>query len=292
MLSLYFALISAFISLRQMLIIRYRSWSALSIITLFFFSALTLILSPHAVKSISFEPLAWLGGVLGLWLCYDIYTLKNQTFKPSKIRILLGMSFAFMAILFVSCITLPHLFASKPILRIELTAEPKKEMVTWKTPSGPLQTQSMTSYRVIIKDMDEKSVFDGYLYGELAAVRLKLLSFPKWMQWLGFPHLWHAEAISSDYLNIEKKRTRPSETFSLTSTLTPFWEQILWRFWEKGFYYEGKPFFLSSFSLTSTHFPLLDRKGNPLKGSFQISLSQESAAPFTAKVEGLQIRGK
>lgn len=292
MLSLYFALISAFLVLRQMIVIRFRHWSLLSVVTLLFFSALTLILCPHALKSVSFEPLAWLAGILGLWLCYDIYTLKQQTFKPSKVRILLGVGFATAGILFVSCITLPHLFADTAILRIELTAEPKKERVTWKTPSGPVQTQSMTSYRVIIKDMQEKSVFDGYLYGELAAVRLKLLSFPTWMQWLGFPHLWHAEAISSDYINLEKKRTRPSETFSLTGSLTPFWERILWRFWEKGFYYEGKPFFLSSFSLTSTHFPLLDRKGNPLKGSFLIFLSQESAAPFTAKVEGLQIRDK
>ena len=285
MLSLFFGSVNAFLALRQVLIACYRKWNLLSALLTCFFSLVALLVAPHAIKNFSLEHFSYLATILFIWACFDLYALKNNTFQFSKFRFILGCVFIFLTCLFISCVTLPHLYMTEAILQIKTTAEEKKEVVTWKTPSGPLQTETITSHRILIEDMQSQVLFDGYLYGDLATIRLKILSFPLWLQWLGLPHLWTAEAISCDYLNLEEKNSSPSETFALNSCNTSLWQKLLFSFWEKTFFYEGRPFFIHSASLSSTHFPLVDRHGNPLEGSFHLSLSKESSTPFTAQVE-------
>ena len=285
MVSLFFGSVSAFLAVRQVLIASYRKWSLFSALLTVFFSLVALLAAPYAIKNFSLEHFSYLAAILFIWACFDLYALKNNTFKFSKLRFVLGSVFIFLSCLFISCVKLPHLYMTEAILQIKATAEEKKEIVTWKTPSGPLQTETITSHRILVEDMQSHVLFDGYLYGDLATIRLKILSFPLWLQWLGLPHLWEAEAISCDYLNLEQKKSSPSDTFSLTSRNTLLWQKILFTFWEKTFFYQGRPFFIHSASLSSTHFPLVDRQGKPLEGSFHLNLSKDSGTPFTAQVE-------
>ncbi|MCX6990905.1 MAG: hypothetical protein NTX49_07590 [Chlamydiae bacterium] len=285
MLSLFFGSVSAFLAVRQVLIASYRKWNLFAAVLTVFFSLVALLAAPHAIKNFSLEHFSYLAAILFMWACFDLYALKKNTYQFSKFRFILGAVFVFLSCLFISCVTLPHLYMTEAILHIKATAEEKKELVTWKTPSGPLQTETITSHRILIEDMQSHVLFDGYLYGDLATIRLKILSFPLWLQWLGVPHLWTAEAISCDYLKLEQKKQGPTDTFFLSSRSIPLWQKLLFSFWEKTFFYEGRPFFIHSASLSSTHFPLVDRQGKPVQGSFHLNLSKESATPFTAQVE-------
>lgn len=293
MLSITFWTLSAFLLIRLIIITAYRKkWNLLSIASGCFFACLALLLTPHAIHTFSLEPFAWTAAVLSSWLCYDLYHLKNGSFRFSKIRVLCGIAFSAFAVLLVFSLSLPHLFRSEVILHIQMTGEKKQEVVSWKTPSGPLMTQKVTSYRIKIKDMQDTVIFDDYLYGDLAAIRLKLINFPGWMQWIGFPTLWQPDAISSDYLSLERKKAGPSETILLCEKNKNARQKIIWGFWDKIFFYEGHSFFIHSCSLNSTHIPLLNRRGSPIQGSFVLQLSSDSKAPFIAKFEELNLTTK
>lgn len=173
-----------------------------------------------------------------------------------------------------------------------MTAEKKQEVISWKTPSGPLMTQKVTAHRIEITDTIGSVIFDDYLYGDLATIRLKFINFPRWMQWIGFPSLWQPDVISTDYLSLQKKKSAPTETFSLNSEEKNLWQKIVWGFWDTVFFFDDHFFFIHSCSLNSTHLPLLDKRGSPIKGSFILQISAESKVPYLLEDRELKLREK
>lgn len=284
MLNILFCTLGIFFIVRQIVIAYYRKkWSFVSTVLCCFFACLSALLIPHALHSFSIETFAWTAGILSSVLCYDVYHLKEGTFAFSKVRALCGLSFSVFALLLIFSLSLPHLYRSETLLHIHMTAEKKQEVISWKTPSGSLMTQKVTAYRIEIKDGQGSVLFDDYLYGDLATIRLKFITFPRWMQWIGFPSLWQPDLISTDYLSLKKKNSGPTQSYFLNSQKKNLWQKIVWGFWDTIFFYENNFFFMHSCSLNSVHLPLLDKRGSPIKGSFLMQLSAESKVPYLSK---------
>ncbi|MCX6989188.1 MAG: hypothetical protein NTZ52_06820 [Chlamydiae bacterium] len=279
MLSLFFGTISAFLAVRQCLIVSYRKCSFFSLLIILCFSAVAWIAAPQAIASFSLEHFLWLVSFLILSIGYDLYRLKKNSFKPSPIRVFLSVVFFLLSMLYLSCLKLPYLYTSDPILQLHTTKEEKQEIVTWKTPNGVLQTQSITAHRVIIENRQGVLVFDGYLYGDLASIRLKLMSFPKWMHWMGFPYLWQADTISSDYLIAERKADLPHHFFALDADSKSIWNKVVWGFWQKAFFLQKNNIGIRLSSLASTYIPLVNLEGSSIAHSYTIELCSIDCNP-------------
>ena len=279
MLSLFFGTISAFLAIRQCIILSYRKFSIFSLLIILCFSCVAWIAAPQAIRSFRLEHFLWLASILVVWLCYDIYCLKKNSFKLSPLRLFLSLIFFALSVLYLSCIKLPHLYIADPILHIQTTNEEKERSVTWKSPTGPLQTATLRARRIKIADTKGRDLFDGYLYGDMACLRLQLISFPTWMHRIGFPYLWQADMISSDYLLAERKNQLPHDAFALDSDTSSFWEMVAWRFWKEGFFLKKTPSWIQMTSLVSTHIPLVDLEGSALKQSYTVELLKIESIP-------------
>ncbi|NDD58163.1 MAG: hypothetical protein EBZ47_02765 [Chlamydiae bacterium] len=284
MLSLIFAVTSAFIAIRQCLIISYYRVSFFSVSVILCFSLVATLVTPSALKSLNLRNFFVLAAFFSLWLLIDLYRLKKQQLKFSIFRTLLGICFLMISVIFISSVALPHLHSAKPILKIETTAEEKQEVVTWKNPSSTITSAILPSYRVIIKDMKDHILFDQYLHGDLACIRLKIVQFPTWMQALGFPNLWGADAVSSDYLSAEKHGQFPRDIhpFSI-HTRSPF-TKYFWTCWKHTFTQGTAPFFIKSCFLESCYIPLADEQGHGIGEYYEISLQYEPSTPLLQRL--------
>lgn len=288
MLGMFFGTISIFLSIRQALIGYFKKWSLATCLYFIFFTLLSLFFARQTIRSFDLYKFSILTTGLSLWLSYDVYRLKNSSFSFSYLRWSLGLIFSLLSLLFLACIALPHLYASTPVLKIEMTAEQKKEVITWKNVYGPLNTESLSSHRVIIKDTEENTLFDEYVLGDLASLRMKVINLPRWLQMMGFPNLWSLDSVSSDYMKEKSRIYLPHQTYAVKATRNPF-KQLLFSFWEKSFYFEGKPLWISSVSLSTTHIPILTKKGDAIKGHFKVVLSSHANAPYIAQVENQEM---
>jgi hypothetical protein len=286
MLGLFFGVMSAFLTLRQGIIIYLKKWTIAAAFFFIFFFTMTLFLTKDFIKGFDITKFALMMIPLVLWLGYDIYRLKNHTFQFSYLRFLLAVLFSLLSLLFLSCVSLPHLYRSEAILYINMTAEKKEEIITWKNPHELLMKEHVTKRRVIIENMKGEMLFDDYLCGDLVSLRIKLLCPPKFLQWIGFPQLWDMDTVSADYLKSQNGKSTPQEIFRLDTFHKSFFKRWMWSFWEKTYLLETPNFFNTQATLTSTHLPIIDRKGNSIKGHYTLFLHQQSQEKYTAQWEG------
>ena len=285
MLSLFFSTVTTFLFIRQCVIIYFRKWSLDSSFLWIFFLLLSLLFLKKGLFHFELIPFLSLSSVLCSWLLVDIISLKRNTFSFSTTRLVLGSMYFLLALLFLSSVVLPHLQEHQAVLQIQMTAEEKKDLITWKQPEGPLCSQPLIRRRVIISTLEGKTLFDDYMTGEMASIRIKQLTTPLWIQGLGMPSLWDADTISSDYLHIEDKLALPVESKPLVMIRKNVFMSFLWSFWEKGFFSGEPPFPLGESVISSVYIPLVDMEGKTRKGTFILHLSPKGPSTFTSKVE-------
>lgn len=283
MLPLFFGTVSTFLWIRQCVIIYYKKWSFFSSFLFVYFFLLSLLFLKKAITS--FDPLAFSVIIcpLCLWLIRDIIHLKDNTFEFSTARLIFGSFFSLLALLFLSSVVLPHMHEHQAILKVEMTAEEKEDLITWKHPDGPLCSEAILRRRVIISTLDGKTVFDDFISGEMASVRIRQLTTPTWLEWMGLPSLWDADTISSDYLSMDVKKKAPIETRPLALIRKNVFYSFLWSFWEKGMFSGELPFPLGKSSLNSIHIPLVDAEGKTKKEQLLLHLSTKEPGAFTTK---------
>jgi hypothetical protein len=287
MLGLFFGVMSAFLTLRQGVIIYLKRWTVAAAFFFIFFFTMTLFLTKDLIKGFDITKFALIIIPLALWLGYDIYRLKNHTFQFSYLRFLLAIIFSLLSLLFLSCVSLPHLYRSEAILSINMTAETKEEMIAWKNPREPLMEEPVTKRRVIIENMTGEKIFDEYLCGDLVSIRIKLLCPPTFFQWMGFPQLWDMDVVSADYLKRKNGQSTPQDIFGLDTFHKSFFKRWMWSFWEKAYLLETPTFLRTTATLTSTHLPIIDRKGHAIKGHYTLFLHQKPEQKYTAQWEGV-----
>jgi len=279
MLSLFFSTISAFIAIRFCIIASYRNLGVFSLFSIIIFSTVTFLLFPFAIKNFEIKNFLILLMILILLFGYDIFLLRKNGFKFSCIRCIAGSFFLVLSLLFIVCAKLPHIYDSKEVMKIKTTKEIKKELSKWKNLNSKETSSELTFHKVILSDMQENVLFDGYITGDIASIRIKLITMPLWMEWIGFPHLWHAECISSDYLDCYDKAKLPHQSIPISHQNTSGWQAKFWTFWEQSFVKHIHPFFISSCTLNSVYIPLTDLDKTPIEKEYTIKLQDKLHAP-------------
>lgn len=188
-------------------------------------------------------------------LLYLLIRKKKKNLRLSIFPVVLVSGF--FAILYTFAL-LFQLNDDRGILKITLSGKTETKVVEWKTPTSPLQHAELTCYEVIITSMEDEPLYQAYVYGDLCAIRCKIIRLHPWLNWLGFSNLYHIDAIYNGYWTAEDYNRLPVEATSLLplSPLRGIFERFFWNQWKKHFadYYASK--WIKSATLESNYFPL------------------------------------
>ncbi len=173
------------------------------------------------------------------------------------------------------------------ILKITLTGKTEKRWVEWKNPGGQNKSAELTCYEVIISSIDDEPFFHTYIYGDLCAVRGKILRLHPWLNRLGFSNLYHIDAIYNGYRKAEDYNAFPVEATVLDppSSLRFFFESFFWDKWKKTFsdYYTSK--WIKSATLESNYFPLTQSTSEPYCGGFFLTITPGGLSSIPVKTK-------
>lgn len=164
--------------------------------------------------------------------------------------------FLILLLLFLSLSYFNKKFANrnKTIATLCITGKTSIEDVEWKLPFSPLQQKSLPTYEVILSIPgfpDKKEFF----FGEIIGVRYKTLELYHWLHWLGFENSIEIEALCSDYISNEKRKSLPCKTVHIEEE-----KKMHVFFWKHLFKKSKSFFFVKKATLKAEYFPLMPLK--------------------------------
>lgn len=205
---------------------------------------------------------------LGIGLAF----VSKDRLRSPKLPIALVSIFSIAAYLYASFF---HLTEDKGVLKITLTGATQKRFVEWKTPRSSLTQAEMTCYEVVISTLEDKPLWQAYVYGDFCAVRCKIIRLHPFFNRLGISNIYHLDAVYNGYRTAEDYGRYPVEATSLApfATSINLFEQFFWRMWSKNFnnYYTSK--WIKSATLESNYFPLTQASLKPYCGSFLLTIT-------------------
>ncbi len=140
--------------------------------------------------------------------------------------------------------------------------------VEWKMANEPLKQAKLPSYEVEIEFLNTKKT--EFFLGEILGVRYKVLEISPWLHFFGCFDIIEIECIQSDYVSTEKIGKLPTTTIQIQQNRKGL-DYLQWIFWEKVFYHQKiRLFWVKSASIKSKYYPLVDLKGNPQEGSYNL----------------------
>lgn len=205
---------------------------------------------------------------LGIGLAF----VTKDRLRSLKLPIAVVSAFSIVAYLYASLFQLTE---DKGVLKITLTGATQKRFVEWKTPRSSLTQAEMTCYEVVISTLEDKPLWQAYVYGDFCAVRCKIIRLHPFFNRLGISNLYHLDAVYNGYRTADDYARYPIEATSLVpfaSSMSLF-EQFFWRMWNKNFnnYYTSK--WIKSATLESNYFPLTQASLKPYCGSFLLTIT-------------------
>lgn len=276
-------LICFFLGIRSLLIglIEHKFWAkrvfdlglALIYFLVYMFLFIGVDYQEHSLPA-KFSLLIGSGSVLALLLYFRFKRKKPRTTlfsgicKTGAFTCLLIVSFGLFGVSAMRKFT-----EDRPILRITMTGQQKVESLTWKNPSGTLNQKEFPSYEVRVETLDGKLVSSTYVPGEHVAIRAKVIRFKPIFIALGLDNMCSIEGLFNGYTTIEKTNALPVMGYSLPIKQKTF-TLFLAKWWHTLFFQEEESFLVKSATLESTHFPLVDRSGDPFVGSYLLTITE------------------
>lgn len=203
----------------------------------------------------------------------------RQGFRPRPALFLIKTIFVF----FLICIALLVLMTSgflyltqdRPIVKVVLTGQKKPMVVEWKSPVGTLRKETLNAYEVRIQRPSGSPIADLYVYGDQVAVKAKVLRFRPILNVIGLHNLCRIEYVYNGYTTAARHNTYPhlAQEISVNPPILENYQQAFWSYWEKGYFQQGKYWWLKSATLESQFFPLVDRPGKPFKGAYYLTIT-------------------
>jgi len=133
---------------------------------------------------------------------------------------------------------------------------------------------TLQKHQVILEWIDGTRQEEFFLFGDLVAVRARILRFATWLNFLGFDNLFYIEAIYSGYRDMAQFNTRPLNGYAVgqfsSLRLVQGW---LWNKWEALFFQEDTCSWIKSTTLESNYFPLLSWNGQPFRGTYLLTIN-------------------
>jgi hypothetical protein len=168
------------------------------------------------------------------------------------------------------------------ILKVTMTGNTCQKCVEWKTPQGKLRKESLTCYEIHLSSEDGSPLSTFFLYGDLCAVRAKVLRLHPLLNKLGFKNLYQIETVYNGYRTAEGYAEFPVEAIDFSGPETGFLpcQRLFWDTWKKSFsdYYTSK--WIKSATWESCYFPLIDSAKLPYQGSFHVIISSGGLSSF------------
>lgn len=168
-----------------------------------------------------------------------------------------------------------HLTDDLAILKITMTGNTCEKWVEWKTPTGKLKKELLTCYEVILLRENGSCLSTLYLYGDLCAIRARVLRLHPLFNKLGFKNLYQIDTVYNGYRTAEGYAEFPVEAIPYSDPETTFLpcQHLFWNAWKRAFsdYYTSK--WIKSATWESCYFPLIDAAKHPYQGSFHLIIS-------------------
>jgi hypothetical protein len=213
---------------------------------------------------------------LFLTLLVALLLIPRLRAKPKKKRLLLKASAFFAFVLFstmsLGLALITHCQNDKPLLKVTLTGKTKEEWVEWKNPASKLQKQKVTAYQIELYSAEGKYLGEFFAYGELIALRAKVLRFSSLPHFFGVDNLAQIDALYNGYRSVSRSNQMPHFATSIGSIfpLTSLWEPL----WEKIYHNTSLSRWIKAATLESTYFPLTLENGDPFFGSFYLTITE------------------
>lgn len=130
------------------------------------------------------------------------------------------------------------------------------------------------SYLVRLRSVDDCSIGDYYVTGDLIALRAKIIRTKPFLHFLGLANLCKVERIFGCYKDakVEKSSLHSVDELALMQPhpLSLFFENL----WKGIFFDKAESFWIKSALMQANFFPLVDSEGKPFKGDFLLTLTQ------------------
>lgn len=162
-----------------------------------------------------------------------------------------------------------HLAEDEPIAKVVITGKKLKKWVEWKNPDDISRQKWIDTSEVILETATGEVIGRYFIYGDLVAVRARVIRFRPILNFLGIPNVCHLEAIYNGYTSMEKHIQLPHLGYPLPLPVS-FFRHL----WESGFYLNWKSPWIKSTTLESNYFPLYDRHHIPLSTSFWLTITE------------------
>ncbi len=210
--------------------------------------------------------------------------------RPLRLSLvsLLGRATLILALLLLLALSLMRsgfvaLTTDRPVLRVEVTGETRLQKVRWAAPDEPLQEQSLSAHRILLRTVDTsppKVVAEAWLYGDQAAIKGRVLRLSALLNVAGIENLFELSFIHNGYFTAERHSHYPHQAQALQSLgplavhprFRPLRDWLL-AHWEKSSTDEHRAWAIRAATTESTYFPLVNAQGQPLHQSFELVLT-------------------
>lgn len=203
-------------------------------------------------------------------------TLYYRINKPSEQKPIMIVSKGAGLVIFLILMSFSLIMRfndDQPVIKVSMTGNSKKEWIEWKNPKGSLHKAYLKAYEVHIETPEGKNLISTHLFGEVVGVRAKVIRFHPILNLLGMNNLCQIDALYNGYLI-------PNSEIPLYATGI---ENKVWSFWEFLFFGKVNNFLIKCATLESNYFPLVDKKGKAIEGSYFLTINSNGLSSIIIK---------
>jgi hypothetical protein len=190
-----------------------------------------------------------------LFLLFAFFNFRKACLFPQLKPLIFGFVHLSLALgLFLTFFFFPSFNKDLPVVRLVITGEKKQEQVEWKTPSSPLQKKSLDVYEVSLETPEGENIGTFFVYGDLVAVRAKVLRWHPFLNFIGFTNLCKIDTISNSYKDVKAFNAGPHIAYEIHERA---WHDWIWAFWESFYNLKYTSWLVQAATLESNAFPLV-----------------------------------
>lgn len=203
--------------------------------------------------------------LIGISLVLRLYGFRSNR-KALKTFFFISIMFVSSAIIALSGFT--HLTEDKPIATIKLTGKRKKKWVEWQNPDHALKKTCVETCEVTLQTPKGQNIGKYHLYGDLVAIRARVLRFHSLLNFLGIPNVCLIDAVYNGYQTMDRHNSRPHVGFPI-----PLPINLFSKLWVKVFFMEWNSTWIKSATLESNYFPLFNDQNDPSRATYILTVS-------------------
>lgn len=132
---------------------------------------------------------------------------------------------------------------------------------------------SESGHLVKILSLEGGPIAEHFIQGDLVGIRARIVRTKPFFAFLGLETLCRIELLHSGYMKADATEKLPHTAFEIAFNHSRYLPRILENFWENLFFEHASCFWVKSAALESTYFPLVNKKSQPYRGSFLLTLT-------------------